>query len=167
MFRHAAQHSYSRIRFFSSGTVRLLRFCRILVACCGLFLLVLGIASAVGRTFPVSLTVISFAGGLAAFWGNDMGKGRVTVTPSGIKSKSFLFHSAQKDEIESLDIVHSNFGKPDLTTPVLSLRSGKSFSLVPLIWSEQVGSEQPRWSYRQQMEIVHEIRSLLGVSGQD
>jgi len=162
---------YSRTQYFSRATVRLFRFLRILIICSGLILLVLGIVtifvSTRHGTFPVSLLISSFLGGAICLWAYDFGQGRVVVTPEGIKTRNLARKTVRKVNIESLDIVHSPLGKDETTIPTLHLKDGKVIVLLPLEWSEKVGSEQPNWTYYKQQEIVHEIRKVLGVQGLD
>lgn len=118
-------------------------------------------------TFPVSLLISSFLGGALCFWAHDFGQGRVVVTPDGIKTRNLARRSVRKVNIDSLDIVHSPLGKDENAIPTLFLKDGKAIVLLPLEWSEQVGSEQPNWTFYKQQEIVHEIRKVLGVQGLD
>ena len=137
----------------------------------GLLLMVNGIALAaikIGRSnYSMALPLVSILGGIVILWANDFGRSRVTVTSSEIKTRTVLKRSAQIDEIQSLDILHSGLSEPECTMPTVLLKNGKSFSLQPLEWSEQIGSEQLGWTIHRQKEIVHEIRRLLGVTAHD
>ena len=138
----------------------------------GLLFLALGALSIFSKTqngvhLPLVIPVVCVLGGAVSIWGHDFGHGRVIVTASRIKTRNFLHRSAGKDEIDSLDIIHVDPLKSEVTTPTLFLRDGKSIVLEPLVWSEQVGSEQSKWTYGQQVKIVHEIRETLGLGGQD
>jgi hypothetical protein len=165
------RHAYSRIHYFSTPVIRLFRLLRVFMVSLGVFLLVLGLDTAFVRTnqtdYPIGLSLIAMLVGLVMLWANDFDQGRVTVTPTRIRTRNLVARIARKDEIESLDIVHSQLGKPETTTPTLHLRGGRAISLQPLVWSAQVATEQPGWSYFQQQKLVHEIRDLLGVAGQD
>jgi hypothetical protein len=170
--RDPNKHVYSRVRFFSPGTVRLFRFLTVFLILMGALLLALGVLATFSRThsgshFPAVLPIVCFLGGVLSLWGYDFGHGRVVVTASGIKTRNRMRRSVHSDEIAALDILHSELGKPDTTTPTLFLRSGKSIALEPLQWSEQIGSEQPAWTYGQQQKIINEIRTLLRLDGRD
>jgi hypothetical protein len=104
---------------------------------------------------------------VGTIWGHDFGHGLVFVTPSKIKTRNHIHRTARTDEIDSLDIIHIDPLGSESTTPTLFLRNGKSIVLEPLIWSEQVGSEQPGWTVWQQERVVKEIREILRVGGKD
>jgi hypothetical protein len=110
---------------------------------------------------------VCFLGGVSSIWGHDFGHGLVIVTPSDLKTRNHLRRSVHRDQIVSLDILHVDPLESETTIPTLFLHVGKSVVLEPLIWTEEVGSEQPGWTYRQQLEVVNEIRAILHVGGQD
>ena len=128
--RDPNRRAFSRVDFFSPTTSRFFLILRIFILLVGAFLLVLGAVMVFTKTnrgsnYPILLPILSLLGGIAAFWGNDFGQGRVVVTTSGIKTRNRVHQSARKEDIESLDINHSNIGEPESTTPVLHLRNGK------------------------------------------
>jgi hypothetical protein len=163
---------YSRVAYFSTSTVRFLKFRRVFMILIGVFLLILFAVTAFtttkrGSDYPVSLPILSFFGSVFAFWFNDFDQGQVVITPTGIRTRNRVQRSARRDDIDSLDVFHSGIGEPRGTTPVVFLKNGKSFILEPLLWTENVEAEQPRWTYDQQLKIVHEIRTVLSVGGRD
>jgi hypothetical protein len=170
--RNPNRHVFSRVHYFSTGAVRLLRFASIFVVLIGMVSLALGVLTVFSKTqsgsnFPLLLPVVFFLGGVASIWAHDFGQGTVIVTPSEIWTRNHVHRSVRKDDIDSLDIIHSDQLKSEATIPTLFLRNGNSIVLEPLMWNEQVGSEQPGWTYRQQLMVVSEIRQILRVGGQD
>ncbi len=170
--RNRNRKAFSRVQYFSLATNRLFRFLSVFMVLCGLLLLALGVLTIFSKThsgghFPVILPIVCFLGGVASLWARDFGHGLVIVTDSDIKTRNHIHRTARKDDINSLDIIHSDPLGSESTTPTLFLRNGRSLVLEPLIWSEQVGSEQPKWTYWKQQQVVKEIREILHVGGND
>jgi hypothetical protein len=161
---------FNAIRFFAPKRIRLLRVLRNLIACFGVFLILLGFLAFGEQNqglSPVTLSVICFIFGVAVIWLSVCLLGTVQVSRTKIKSQNLLRRSADVDDIEKLDIVRSRWGRQSLLVPVVVRKNGKSFPLRPLVWREQLLARNPGWTPQKQVEVIHEIRESIRVSGQD
>jgi hypothetical protein len=138
---------------------------------CAAILIALGVFTAVSKpkhgSYPLTLPISAIAGGMATLWANDVTQGRVTVTPDKIRTRNITRRAATKAEINSIDIVHWGIGKTAESVPNVTLKSGGSFVLRPLAWSDHLENSQPGWTERKQRDIVRSLREALGVGGVD
>jgi hypothetical protein len=117
--------------------------------------------------------IVAVIAGIGALWaGSVMTWGRVYVDSNRILTMTNRPHRATRDQIASIDVCRSDFGKMKQVLPVVRLKDGKSFKLPPLCVSGVVGytpqtPEQPAQMLSQQGTKVCEIQSLLGVGGTD
>lgn len=116
---------------------------------------------------------IALAGGIVTLWaGIVMTWSAVYVSHSRISTTRNLPHRAKREQIESIDTCRSDFGKIKQVLPIVRLKNGKSFKLLPLCLSsgQRIApqfQEEREHMLNRQREIVEEIRSLLAVGGQD
>lgn len=96
----------------------------------------------------------------------------VYVSHDGISTTRNVPHRARRQQIESIDICRSDFGKIEQVLPIVRLRDNRSFKLFPLCLSSgqriapQHAGEREELLARQ-LQIVQEIRGRLGVGGQN
>ena len=117
--------------------------------------------------------VIIFLGGVLGLWaGTVMTWGRVYVNANRLATMQVRPHGARPGEIASIDVRRSDFGKIKRVLPIVRLKNGRSFNLLPLAVSSVVGytrqtEDQQAIMLSQQEALVREIRLSLGVGGED
>jgi hypothetical protein len=116
---------------------------------------------------------IAFLGGLLGLWaGSVMTWGRVYVNATRLRTMQVRPHRAKRDDIASIDVCRNDLVKVKRVLPIVRLKSGKSFKLLPLAVSSVVGYTRQTEDQQAQMRIqleeqVREIRAALGVGGHD
>lgn len=148
----------------------MLRVLRNLIACFGVFLVLLGLLAFGEKNqglSPVTLSVLCFTFGFAVIWLSVCLLGTVQVFPTKIKSQNLIRRSVDVDDIQTLDILRSHWGRQTLLVPVVVRRNGKSIALRPLVWREQLLAQNPGWTPQKQADVIHEIRESIHVGGQD
>ena len=150
------------------GRETALRICGVIDLCAGVVLFLLGLAlMSVGDWEGA----IAFLGSLLALWaGTTMTWVRVYATPQRILTTSLRPHRARQGDIAAIDICRSDFGKIKQVLPIVRLKRGGSFKLLPLCLSSgnriapQFREQRLEMLARQQ-SLVEELRSMLGVGG--
>jgi len=133
-------------------------------------LLVLGLALVAVGTWQGAAILVAVP--IFVWAGTVMTWSRVYLTPDRLSTMTARPHRARREEIASIDVRRIDFGKIPRVLPVVRLKDGRSFKLLPLAASAVVGysrqsDEEQTRARRRQAAMVEEIRASLGVGGTD
>jgi hypothetical protein len=142
-------------------------FCGALVLLAGLGLTIAAINPGSSSGPPLYAGLICLVGALLALWaGLVMAFGRVVVTPDRLRAMNLWWRSANRDQIDRIDLVRSDFGALKRVLPIVVLKDGRSFRLLRLAWPFRGrGGDKSGLTPEHQQELVAEIRTILGVGG--
>lgn len=163
-------HKKFRLQRVPSLTTKVLFGILIVVDIAGLFLVVGGVALlSPGSTQDLATGIPYLVVGILLLWLGVHAYIRrpvVTLTPTGLSARGVFgrTRSVERSQISSIDLKARTYGRSPLPlrVPYVSRSDGTGFWLDAL-----AGDAKDRPVDRTQMDILHEIRADLGVSGSD